>query len=591
MQNPTSKLSILRSGTVLLLMMVLITGVLHPRAAAAQGMVNLGDPMEQYLRILSPDLHQNEVSGFMIRPSGRFGWFPESGESTSSVIDHPWERHPFFNRPAKDGFRLYGYQMDVTHNSHFASGQNDGALWQGRGLNSHLTLGAGWHHRYLDFVVRPEFLYSENRDFDLAPNPPFFQFPYDLNEYAEGLSRIDTPQRFGDEVVTGFHPGQSWIRLKGFGAAGGVSTANIWSGPALYNPLLLSNNAPGFFHAFLETDGPLHTPAGNFELKWFWGGLRESDWFDEDPTNNLRYTTGLIFSYNPRFAKGLHLGFSRLFYENYPDGGLTTEHLFRVFQSHSEERFTTHAEIDVVNQNSPRGVTADTAERFFTLFGRWVFPDDTAEAWFEWGRNDSSNDYRNLFTEGVNTRSYVIGLMKRFTLPNANWLVVDAEITQLENKELLRGYNYPVWYESTLIPQGFTNLGQVVGAGIGPGSNSQKVRVQYFHRFGKLSMSLNRVVHQNDRYFRHLDHIARNQDPILRPHWGHNNPQPPNEWDLHNIEYRFGAGALFFVTDELEFHFRTTKSFFQNRHNIYGNDERNTNVFITIRYTPSGFFR
>lgn len=591
MQKLKSSLSTLLHITVTLLLLVLSTGVLTPEALTAQETVRLGDPMESYLRILSPDLHRDEVSGFMIRPSGRFGRFADSGEENNGTIVHPWENHPFFNSQKKYGFRFYSSQMDITSNSHFVSGQNDGALWQGRGLNSRLTLGAGWHHKYVDIVVRPEFLYSENIDFDLAPNPPFFPFPYDLNEYAEGLARIDTPQRFGDESFTSFHPGQSWIRLKGFGAAAGVSTANIWSGPALYNPLLLSNNAPGFFHAFLETDGPLHTPAGNFELQWFWGGLRESDWFDDDPTNNLRYTTGLIFSYNPRFAKGLHLGFSRLFYENYPDEGLSTQHLFRVFQSHSKERFSTRAEIDVVNQSTPRGITADTAERFFTLFGRWVFPDDSAEVWFEWGRNDSSHDYRNLFTEGVHTRSYVIGLMKRFTLSNANWLVVDAEITQLENKEQPRGYNYPVWYESALIPQGFTHFGQVIGAGIGPGSNSQKTRIQYIHRLGKLTFSLNRIVHQNDRYFRHQDHIARNQEPILRSHWGHNNPRPPNEWDLHNIEYRFSAGALLFVTDQLEFQFQTTKSFFQNRHNIYENDEQNINVNITMRYTPAGFFR
>ncbi len=551
---------------------------------------HIGDPFETYNRILQADTTtiSETTPSFHIRPI-----YSIPNTQYSIPKNHPWAKHPHFTKKnSSSPFTLYTPYWTTTYNSEYAYGFNDGAMWQGRGINHKYSIGGLLKYGPIEISWRPEFGYVQNEDFDLAPDSPFFPYPYDLNEFAEGLVRIDTPQRFGDESFTWFHPGQSWIRLSQWGAAGGISTANMWIGPAKYNPLTLSNNAPGFFHAFLETDGPITTPIGNMEAKIFWGGLRESDYFDDDPTNNLRYITGLTATYSPSFIDGLHLGFSRIFYENYPEDGLSSGHLFRTLQPFTEDRFAIEHDVHFVNREDPITYTANAAERLFSVFGRWVFPEDGFEAWFEWGRNDNSFDRRNLLTEQVHTRSYVLGFLKRFELTDQRWLTFDFEMTQLENLENITSENHPVWYESIVTPQGFTNNGQVLGAAIGPGSNSQQTHIRYYDNRGYAGISGARIINNNDRLFRHYGHISRNQPRIgPRPHWRDQVPQRPNLYDLHDTQYRLGLHSLLFLPGNLELQADLHLAWFYNRHNIYENDEKNTNLMVTVRYQLPGFLR
>ncbi|MEX1130390.1 MAG: capsule assembly Wzi family protein [Candidatus Woykebacteria bacterium] len=544
------------------------------------------DPLVKYIRLLQNDTtFTGTKSSFFISPYSKL-------RTQNLKLISPWQDRFSEQDHPQRLFAFYTPIIKVGSNSEVAFGQNDGAMWQGRGLNTALSFGGRFEYGPIEVSFRPQFGYSENQDFDLAPNPPFFTFPFELSEYAQGLARIDQPQRFGEESISWFHPGQSWIRLSQWGAAAGVSTANQWQGPALYNPLMMSNNAPGFFHAFLESDGPVTTPIGKLEARWFWGGLQESDYFNDDPTNNLRFITGLTAAFSPSLLEGLHVGFSRSFYENYPDDGLSAGNIFRVFQPFSEDRFSEQVEIDVINQETPQRFQGDVAVRMLSFFGRYEVPEYGFEVWAEWGKNDNSFDNRNILREPVHTRSYVLGLMKRFDLAGHRWLVADAEITQMENMEDIKSNNYPVWYEHHNIKQGFTHQGQVVGAGIGPGSNSQQFRVTLYDEWGLAGLSLNRVINNNDRLFRHYPHITSNQ-PLIGPrsHWTNQVPQRAPLYDLHETEYRIGGQGVFFLPYHLELQLDVTVSLMYNRYNIYENDIRNVNTLMTLRFQPPGFLR
>ncbi|MEX0661285.1 MAG: hypothetical protein WEA58_04480 [Balneolaceae bacterium] len=515
----------------------------------------------------------------------------------ANLLPHPWQDHPFFKRKGSFystgpvSYDIFTPRITYSRNTQYPGGQNDGAFWQGRGDNTAYSLGAKIQSGPIEVAYRPEFGYITNRVYDTYPSPPFFQYPEALSEYAQGLARIDQPQRFGEDNFPWYHHGQSYAKVRYFGASAGISTENMWTGPALYNPLTLSNNAPGFFHAFLETDGPVDTPIGGLEAKIFWGGLQESDFFDNDPTNDLRFINGLIFSYTPSFFPEFSIGFSRTFYEYYPDDGLSFSNLTRVFQGFTEDRFSREQEIQLVNESSPRTVTADEVIHMFTFFGRWMVPNHGFEAWFEWGKNENSNDKRNIFTERVQTRSYVIGFLKRIDINDRHWATFDVEFTQLENLENPTSLDYPVWYESLLVNQGFTHQGQVLGAGIGPGSNSQKLNLSYYNKWGKLGASINRVVNNNDRLYRHVDHIRRNQKKILRDHWDHDIPQYPNLYDLFDTEYRFGMHLLAFLPYNFEIQADIHASYYLNHYNIVNNDSRNTHTAITLRYQFDEFLR
>lgn len=591
--NLNTPLSLPLLGETLILALCLLLTVLIPATSIAQQTAPIGDPFENYLRILQADttVDQSNRSSLFIRP----GSIPNTQYSIPNT--HPWSDHPFFTRTENFyatgpvSYDIFTPRITHSYNTQFPGGQNDGALWQGRGHNTHYSLGGKISYGPIELAFRPEFGYITNREFEMYPNPPFFTYPVELNEFAQGLSRHDAPQRFGEDSFTWFHPGQSYLRGHYGGAAAGISTGNMWTGPALYNPLTLSNNAPGFFHAFLETDGPVSTPIGSFEGKIFWGGLQESDYFDDDPTNDLRFINGLVFSYSPSFLPTFDIGFSRTMYEYYPDDGLSFRNLTRVFQPFTEDRFAIEHEYQLSNESNPRTITADKAVHMFTIFGRWLVPDRGFEAWFEWGFNENSFDQRDLLTERVHTRSYVIGFQKRFDISPRHWTTWDFEMTHLENLENTTANTYPIWYESLVVNQGFTHDGQILGAGIGPGSSSLKTNFSYYNRFGKIGASANRIVHQNDRLYRYFDHIRRNQDRVLRDHWDHDLPQYANLYDLFYTEYRFGGHLLAFLPYNFELQADIHVSYFMNKYNIYDNDFRSINSMVTLRYQLDGLLR
>src|SRR5699024_10219580 len=104
--------------------------------------------------------------------------------------------------------------------------------------------------------------------------------------YPERPTGIDWPQRFGDNSVRSNELGQSYVRFDAYGLAAGVSTENLWWGPAQRYPILMSNTAPGFPHIFAGTGRPLDIYIGKLELEAIWGRLSESDYFDNDPDND-----------------------------------------------------------------------------------------------------------------------------------------------------------------------------------------------------------------------------------------------------------------------------------------------------------------
>jgi hypothetical protein len=60
-----------------------------------------------------------------------------------------------------------------------------------------------------------------------------------------------------------------------------------------------------------------------------------------------------------------------------------------------------------------------------------------------------------------------------------------AELTQLQmpTKELIQQKGS--WYTDAIISQGYTNQGQLLGAGIGPGANSQSIEVNWLKERGR----------------------------------------------------------------------------------------------------------
>jgi hypothetical protein len=392
--------------------------------------------------------------------------------------------------------------------------QNDGVVWQGRGLTTAVDLGTTARWRGLRVTVKPTLTYADNAFFQLAPVGVA-----DQQEYAYPWRKIDLPQRFGSDPIWTLHPGQSEVRL-GEGMTGGFGTRNLWWGPGIRSGIIMSNNAAGFPHAFLGTRGARSIGIGTLEANWVWGRLGQSDWFDIPVDSEDRFLTGLVLTYNPSFLTGLSLGLTRVYYGLVSADGIDVSDLFLVFQSATKD--------SQITPNNPTG--DDDKDQMLSLFGRWVLPESGFEVYAEWSRNDHAANITDFFQEPEHSRGYTLGLQKAIELSGERRLALRGELTHLQRSATFQLRASPVYYSHHIVTQGYTHEGQVIGAGIGPGGVQQHLGVDLYAPWGRGGLLFQRRVQDNDAFY----------------DWAQANDA---SFDQHDVAVDVGASVLVFVND------------------------------------------
>ncbi len=380
------------------------------------------------------------------------------------------------------------------YNSHHAYGWNDGAMIPSHGYQVFMSAGIYFQSGHFSVQLQPEFVYT--------PNNPFETFHSEYNDgiwynYYQLLNRIDMPEQFGNKSYYKILPGQSSIRYNTKSVSFGISTENLYWGPGIRNSLVMSNNAPGFLHATINTIKPIKTSIGSFELQIIAGKLNESGIALSDTNryynnvrlyqpkiNQWRYLTGLALTWQPKWTKGLFLGMTKASYQYHTDisGIADILPLQGIIKSNSESQ----------------GKKASLG----SIFMRYVFPEENAELYAEYGRNDKWANIVNLVADKNYPRGYIVGIRKLSNLfQNKSRIEFAAEITQLELPTISLINQSKSWYLNDYVRQGYTNYGQVMGAGIGPGGNSQTIDISWVKGFSKVGLLFERVVHNNDFYY------------------------------------------------------------------------------------------
>lgn len=540
--------------------------------------VTPGDPMESYLRNMGVS-NQNSRQNHHIRYSGHSG----SVVYNITKNDHPWANHSFFLRNSERELHpnvvLFSPVIHTSYNSDYPIGGNDGAMWQGRGWNQSLSAGIGYKNDFLEIVLRPVYVRSENQDFELSPTPPYDGF----SEFAMALTNSDIPQRFGLDSIQRLDLGESFLKLKYNKWAAGVSNERIRTGPSVSNPLIFGYNAPGFIHSFLGTNEPVDFLNGRIHTRLFWGVLKGSDYLfeDEDVDNQPedRFLSGFSINYNPDFLQNLHIGLNRVAVSYYPESGIGFRDLTTAFQR-SQER---SEDIDI---NDARLTKT-------TFYIRWTFPETGFETYAEWGRYDNKRRIRDIFLEPELNRAYVLGFKKRFNLGPTRSIVLGGEITNLENSSVTtQSRDFNIWYTHPVIKHGFTHRGQVLGSPIGPGSSTQQMGLSYYDRFGMIGFTLGRIAYHNDRFFENMEFFKENRDRPWIP-----------IYFFQEIEMYGAIEALLFIPGGIELQANARYGVIENRNNQYNvdtsggivrrflNDQPNWNLSFTLRYQFSNWNR
>ena len=402
---------------------------------------------------------------------------------------------PRIDNVERASLRPLAPEVEWVRNSDLAFSLNQGALWAGRGNNVRLRAGfqAAWGP--VSLILAPEWTHSENRDFDL-PDPRLTPLADQRgNSFADPFyvrpNSIDQPLRFGDASFSTLHPGQSTLAVHTGPATFGISTENEWWGPGIRNAIVLSDNAPGFAHFFARTGRPVSTAVGTFDGRLLLGTLRESSYFDSLPANNTRSFSGVAVTWQPPgLEDGLALGATRVVYR--PVDGTTDvlPHLFDPFLSFP-------------GRPNDRPVSDSTQtpgpDQIYSLFGRWVFPKSGVEVYGEYSRTEFPASFRDLLEAPGHTQGYTLGLQWGLALAGGrDAFRVQMEHTFLERSTTFRDRPVGTYYTSRAVPQGYTHQGRVLGAGIGPGSSSHWLALDYFGPNWEVGLFGERIRWNND---------------------------------------------------------------------------------------------
>jgi hypothetical protein len=422
------------------------------------------------------------LRGLAGRPALNYRTLSDSVWNIEDGTEHPWQnqnlgttRH-FLDDKLK--LRIYGPELFTSVNTAAPYGQNDGALWQGKGFNTSFSTGFRFEAYGAEATFKPQLSFSQNAAFALTATEmsgPNYSGKGDTYGYLWNI--VDAPQRFGNEPFFTWDWGDSEIRYTWKTITMGFGTQAVWLGPAYFNPILHSNNAPSYpkFDIGLRRQ-PVTVPwinwyAGDVEFRLWVGYLSESDYFDNNIKNDHNMIQALSFAYKPSFLPGLTLSVNRACLV--PWGW---ENLRYIFPG-----------------------SGNTIEDQKASFGAsWLFPSVGFEIFGEMGIDDYVyGGFLGLLRHPFHTNVYTFGLKKTvLSLPadqiygefifEFNWM----EMTQTF---YYRGNLVPYsFYRHHQILQGYTNSGQWLGNASSPGGNSQIINFNVYYPKGVSKLIISR---------------------------------------------------------------------------------------------------
>jgi hypothetical protein len=381
-----------------------------------------------------------------------------------SLIDSNIKYNGSLYQSRGNSISLLPINLSQKLNTDHPYGWNDGAMSYSKGYQMQVGAGIFASFGNLKIQLRPEFVktasgqYETNQSWGLVTN---------------GLSKI--------------LPGQSSVRFDLNKISLSASTQNLWWGPGISNSMLMSNNAPGFFHYSISSNRPLKTFLGNFQFQIISAILKQdsSQGFEHrnlkklNLQNRNRAYNALTFTFQPVIMKNITFGLTRAF-QNLAENnivGFVPKYL-PVLGS-----FFGSAYNDTINR-----------DQILSFNTRWVFPKNHAEVYFEFGYNDAKDNFRDLMLDMSHASGYIFGFKKLSYLNKMDYLDFGAEVIRMAQTPSYLMRNAGNFYEHGRMTEGYTHNNQILGAGSGFGNNMQTVNLSYNRGWNKYGLIFNHIV-------------------------------------------------------------------------------------------------
>jgi hypothetical protein len=381
-----------------------------------------------------------------------------------SLIDSNIKYNGSLYQSRGNSISLLPINLSQKLNTDHPYGWNDGAMSYSKGYQMQVGAGIFASFGNLKIQLRPEFVktasgqYETNQSWGLVTN---------------GLSKI--------------LPGQSSVRFDLNKISLSASTQNLWWGPGISNSMLMSNNAPGFFHYSISSNRPLKTFLGNFQFQIISAILKQdsSQGFEHrnlkklNLQNRNRAYNALTFTFQPVIMKNITFGLTRAF-QNLAENnivGFVPKYL-PVLGS-----FFGSAYNDTINR-----------DQILSFNTRWVFPKNHAEVYFEFGYNDAKDNFRDLMLDMSHASGYIFGFKKLSYLNKMDYLDFGVEVIRMAQTPSYLMRNAGNFYEHGRMTEGYTHNNQILGAGSGFGNNMQTVNLSFNRGWNKYGLVFNHIV-------------------------------------------------------------------------------------------------
>ena len=381
-----------------------------------------------------------------------------------SLIDSNIKYNGLLYQSRGNSISLLPINLSQKLNTDHPYGWNDGAMSYSKGYQMQVAAGIFASFGNLKVQLRPEFVktasgqYETNQSWGLVTN---------------GLSKI--------------LPGQSSVRYDLNKISLSVSTQNLWWGPGIVNSMLMSNNAPGFFHYSIASNRPLKTFLGNFQFQLISATLNQdsSQGFEHrnlkklNLQNRNRAYNALTFTFQPAIMKNITFGLTRAF-QNLAENNISgfVPKYLPVLGS-----FFGSAYNDTINR-----------DQILSFNTRWVFPKNHAEVYFEFGYNDAKDNFRDLMLDMSHSSGYIFGFKKLSYLNNLDYIDFGAEVIRMAQTPSYLMRNAGNFYEHGRMTEGYTHKNQILGAGSGFGNNMQTVNLSFNRGWNKYGLIFNHIV-------------------------------------------------------------------------------------------------
>lgn len=417
--------------------------------------------------------------------------------------------------------KIYGPEWFNSYNTAAPYGQNDGALWQGKGYNTSLTAGVRLEAYGFEVTVKPQVAFSQNLGFEIMPGVYGSEYSY----FWAG--NIDLVQRYGDSSFWTFDWGDTELRWTWNTFTIGFGFQSPWLGPAWLNPMLGSNNSgtyPKFDIGLRRTKVTLPWLGwyiGDIEGRIWCGKLSESDYFDNDSSNDYRQLTGFSIAYTPAFLPELTFSINKISIARWDEKSI--KYLNPFYDTNAVEDQKCSFAVDL------------------------LFPAVGFEFYGELGLDDyNSRGFANPF----HTAIYTIGAKKEISFFQKfsyfkKFNIRPEIIFEWNNFEMSQDFqlqwHYMGYYSHGLIKQGYTQNGQIIGAGSGYFGNSQYLALRTYFSKGDITF----FIHFNKPDTNYLNNKGID---TKENDWQKEGKTQHDQWGYYKAIRTFGCTANFFAT-------------------------------------------